>query len=133
MWGSTALKKRTRPPSRLPPPSAPVRETATTVSWTDSGLSPAERVRSLLASFGCGDLTARAQGEHIVIEREGAGARPAVARLTAYGCDAFGLAFKEKSGGWEPMLLVDTLEAIVLGVTAVLAEADTNFARRGLT
>jgi hypothetical protein len=115
MWGSTALKKRERPANDQAPASAPPRS-------RDSVDRPADRVRSLLAAFGCGHLRARAQGKHILIERDGASVgRAAVARLTAVGDDAFGLAFQEKEGGWEPMLLVDTLDAIVAGVTAVRA------------
>ena len=102
MWGNTTLKKRGHPVTRR----APTRRE-----------NPAERVRSLLVGFGCGHLTARAQGDHIFIER---GERGTVARVTPFGGDAFGLSFQADEGAWEPML-VDTLDAIVLGVTAVEA------------
>jgi hypothetical protein len=77
-------------------------------------------VRGLLATIGdFGHLEVRPQGAHIVI---GAPDDP-LARLTALGPDTFGLAFRGVHGGWDPMLLVDTLEEIVHDMTAALAPA----------
>jgi hypothetical protein len=80
----------------------------------------ADRVRDLLAALGdFGHLEVRGQGAHIVI---GAPDDP-FARLTALGPDTFGLAFRGMHGGWDPMLLVDTLDEIVHDMTAAIAPA----------
>jgi hypothetical protein len=78
----------------------------------------ADRVRYLLATLGdFGHLEVRGQGAHIVV---GAPDDP-FARLTALGNDTFGLAFRAHHGGWDPILLVDTLDEIVDDMTAALA------------
>jgi hypothetical protein len=80
----------------------------------------AERVRCLLATLGdFGHLEVRGQGAHIVI---GAPDDP-FARLTALAPDTFGLAFRATHGGWEPMLLIDTLDEIVHDLSAAIAPA----------
>jgi hypothetical protein len=76
-----------------------------------------ERVRRQMASHGdFAHLEMKVTGPHLVITH----AREAVARLTALGHDAFGLAFHDTQAGWQPMLCIDTLDDIVAGMTAAL-------------
>jgi hypothetical protein len=79
----------------------------------------ADRVRNLLAFGDFRHLEVRGQGAHIVI---GAPDDPC-ARLTALGPDTFGLAFRGTHGGWDPMLVVDTLDEIVHDMTAAMGSA----------
>jgi hypothetical protein len=75
-----------------------------------------DRVRDRLAALECLHLRARAYGQHIVIEPSTSTKtrdRDALARLTALGEDVYGLAFRGSRGGWEPMVLIDTLDEIV--------------------
>ncbi len=76
-----------------------------------------DRVRQLLLSLGdFGRLEVRSHGAHIVIGPPNG----LFARLTALGNDTFGLSFRASKGGWEPMLVVDTLDEIVHDVTAAI-------------
>jgi hypothetical protein len=80
----------------------------------------ADRVRDLLAALGdFGHIEVRGQGAHIVI---GSPEDP-FARLTALGPDVFGLAFRGSHGGWDQILLIDTLDEIVHDMTAAIAPA----------
>jgi hypothetical protein len=76
-----------------------------------------DRVRRILDTLGdFRHLEVRAHGAHVVI-----GASNALfARLTSLGNDTFGLSFRASRGGWEPMLLVDTLDEIVHDMTAAI-------------
>lgn len=81
------------------------------------------RVREFLSSQGCLGLDARTSRGYVLIERRSGGRSGyggAVARLTALGPDAFGLSFQRPEGGWDAMLVVDTLEAVVADVTAAV-------------
>ncbi len=76
-----------------------------------------ERVKRLLGTLGdFGHLEVRLHGAHIVIGPPSG----LFARLTALGPDTFGLSFRAAEGGWEPMLLVDTLDEVVHGMTAAI-------------
>lgn len=76
------------------------------------------RVERRLATLGgFADLRVRGQGPHILIERH---AQP-VARLTELGHEAFGLAFRGDDGRWEPMMVIDTLEELVVDVTVAIS------------
>jgi hypothetical protein len=79
-------------------------------------LAAIDRVRGRLAAIECFHLRARTYGQHIVIEPTTSTKpkdRDALARLTALGEDVFGLAFRKPEGGWEPIVLIDTLDEIV--------------------
>jgi hypothetical protein len=77
----------------------------------------AERVKGQLASLGdFPHVEMQIHGRHLIISR----AKETFARLTALGHDAFGLAFCDTTGGWEPMLCIDRLDEIVAGMTAAL-------------
>jgi hypothetical protein len=71
------------------------------------------RVRALLASLGHDHHEVKTRGPHILIGDH--------ARLTDLGHDAYGLSFRAESGGWEPMVLVDTLEELVTDMSAAIA------------
>ncbi len=76
-----------------------------------------DRVRAILAALGdYRHLDVRCHGTHIVIGPP----HDLVARLTALGDDAFGLAFRASEGGWEPMLVVDTLDAVLHDMVAAI-------------
>ncbi len=76
-----------------------------------------DRVKRLLGTLGdFGYLEVRLHGPHIVIGPPNG----FLARLTALGPDTFGLSFRAHEGGWEPMLLVDTLDEVVHGITAAI-------------
>ncbi len=76
-----------------------------------------ERVKRLLGTLGdFGHLEVRLHGSHIVIGPPSG----LFARLTALGPDTFGLSFRAAEGGWEPMLLVDTLDEVVHGMSAAI-------------
>jgi hypothetical protein len=75
-----------------------------------------ELARQCLDAQGRRHLQVRARGPHIVIA-DPRGAE--LARLTDVGHEAFGLAFPDAEGGWEPMLIIDTLEDIVTDVAEV--------------
>jgi hypothetical protein len=112
MWDITVVKRRERSESDSSSPPPP----------SDVGDSALDRVRKSLEAFGCSEFRARARGEHIVIGHgPSVRGRYSVARLTALGRDSFGLAFRTTAGDWEPMLLIDTLDAIVAGVIAAFA------------
>jgi hypothetical protein len=62
-------------------------------------------------------LEVRSSGHHVLIEsRPGdrAPGRTPLARLTALGRDAYGLSFYDPSAGWEPIVLVDLLDELVV-------------------
>jgi hypothetical protein len=92
-----------------------------------------DRVRELLAALGHFDhLDVRGHGAHILVsvrptngERRqcAAPASEDLARLTSLGNDAYGLSFRGLHGGWDEMLLVDTLDEIVDDMTAALDPA----------
>ena len=106
MLDTASLKKRTRHA-----PAAP------------AGDSPVDRVCRRLAAISCAHLRARLYGQHIVIEpaeREKPRDRDAIARLTALGEDIYGLSFRRAEGGWEPMVLIDTLDEIVWEMAAAV-------------
>jgi hypothetical protein len=77
------------------------------------------RVRQQLRALGDhANLSVRSAGAHLVIApREGA----PLARLTRLGDEAWGLSFRDEAGRWEPMLLVDELDAVVTSMSAALA------------
>jgi hypothetical protein len=106
MFDTVSLKKRAAHSLEIANPSRP------------SVPHPAvDRVRERLAALECLHLRARTYGQHIVIELSTASTktrdRDALARLTALGEDVYGLAFRGSRGGWEPMVLIDTLDEIV--------------------
>jgi hypothetical protein len=106
MLDTASLKKRIRHAGRVEGQDAPV-----------------DRVCRRLASLECGHLRARNYGQHIVIEpteREKPRDRDAIARLTALGDDVYGLSFRRAEGGWEPMVLIDTLDEIVWEMVAAV-------------
>jgi hypothetical protein len=109
MWDTLSLKKRARP------------VLATKARGPEEAV---DRVRQRLAAQGCGHLRARSYGQHILIEAS-ANAKPrdrdAVARLTELGEDVYGLAFRREQGGWEPILLIDTLDEVVFDMTVAIA------------
>lgn len=82
-----------------------------------------DRVSKRLAALSCTHLRARIYGQHIVIEpsdRDKPRDRDAIARLTALGEDVFGLAFRREEGGWEAMVLIDTLDELVWEMVAAV-------------
>jgi hypothetical protein len=98
MFETALLKKRSRPSIEVGRPPA------------------VDRVRERLLAIECLHLRARTYGQHIVIEpttSAKARDRDALARLTALGDDVYGLAFRRPEGGWEPIVLIDTLDEIV--------------------
>lgn len=99
MLDTVSLKRRRSSPPDIANPAPPV-----------------DRVRDRLAAIECVHLRARCYGQHIVIEPT-TSTRPkdrdALARLTALGEDVYGLAFRRPEGGWEPIVLIDTLDEIV--------------------
>lgn len=84
------------------------------------------RVRRGLDSLGdFAHLHVRSAGNHIVLEsRASDRARAPLARLTALGRDAFGLSFYGEGGAWEPMVLIDVLDEIVV---AMMGGIDMSF------
>jgi hypothetical protein len=113
MWDTVPLKKRSR--GVVAPISA-------TLSRTPA--PPAvDRVRDRLAAIECAHLSARGYGHHIVILPTACTKpkdRDALARLTALGDDVYGLAFRRPAGGWEPIVLIDTLDEIVWEMAAAM-------------
>jgi hypothetical protein len=113
MWDTISLKKRARP-------------AATLASRGQEDAAVVDRVRQRLVAQGCGHLRARSYGQHILIEAS-AHAKPrdrdAIARLTALGDDVYGLSFRRQQGGWEPILLIDTLDEVVFDMTVVISPA----------
>ncbi len=93
-------------------------------SSPDASLADASRVRRRLEELGgWGHLHVRSYGAHILVEPRPTNRvrdRDPIARLTALGHDAFGLAFRRNGGGWDPMVLIDTLDEIVSAMTAVI-------------
>jgi hypothetical protein len=82
-----------------------------------------DRVRDRLAAIECLHLQARTYGQHIVIQpttSTKARDRDALARLTALGDDVYGLAFRRAAGGWDPIVLIDTLDEIVWEMATAL-------------
>lgn len=73
------------------------------------------RVRLALCAYACGHLNVRCERGQLLIEVAGG---DAIARITAYGEDYFGLAFREPNGEWSGVLVVGSLDTIVAGVTA---------------
>ena len=75
------------------------------------------RVRELLDRLGdFAHLGVRAYGQHILVEQRRkarARDRDAVARLTYFGNDAFGLSFHEAQGGWSEVMLIAELGELV--------------------
>jgi hypothetical protein len=111
MWDTLSLKKRAYPAA-----------TAPAADPQDSAV--VDRVRQSLAAQGFGHLRARSYGQHILIEsavRAKPRDRDAVARLTALGDDVYGLSFRRQQGGWEPILLIDTLDEVVFDMTVAIA------------
>jgi hypothetical protein len=53
-------------------------------------------------------------------DREKPRDRDAIARLTALGEDIYGLSFRRAEGGWEPMVLIDTLDELVWEMAAAV-------------
>lgn len=96
------------------------------VSSESAGDALISRVRRGLDSLG--DFThlhVRSAGNHIVLEsRANDRARAPLARLTALGRDAFGLSFYGDGGTWEPMVLIDVLDEIVV---AMMGGIDMSF------
>jgi len=95
---------------------SPATETSTAA---DAVIGRVRRVLDALGDFA--HLHVRTAGNHIVLEsrnaeKDRAPARAPVARLTALGREAYGLSFYDSSGGWEPIVLVDLLEEIVVAM-----------------
>jgi hypothetical protein len=84
------------------------------------GIRVVKRVRERLAALGeHANLSVRSAGAHVVIAPvEGA----PLARITRLGDgdEAWGLSFRDGTGRWEPMLLVDELDAVVTSMSAAL-------------
>jgi hypothetical protein len=121
MWDTVSLKKRARPAE-------------TTKAHRPEEAAVVDRVRQGLVAQGCGHLRARSYGQHILIEPSAHPKprdRDAVARLTALGDDVYGLSFRREQGGWEPILLIDTLDEVVFDMTVAIAPeaADAAMAR----
>jgi hypothetical protein len=74
-----------------------------------------DRVRRILCTYACGHLHVRCERGHLLIGPAGA---DAISRITAYGENAFGLAFREPDGSWSPVLVVGSLDTVIAGVTA---------------
>ena len=74
-----------------------------------------DRVRRVLCTYACGHLSVRCERGHLLIGPAGA---DAIARITAYGENAFGLAFREPDASWSPVLVVGSLDMVIAGVTA---------------
>ncbi len=112
MFDTVSLKKRAanslRPTAELAPGSP----------------GPVERVKRRLSDMQCAHLRARAYGQHILIEPENGAPRSkdrdAIARLTDLGGDVYGLAFRKTHGGWEPIVLIDTLDELVWEMVAAM-------------
>jgi hypothetical protein len=85
----------------------------------------AAQVRELLGQLGdFAGFAVRPYGQHILVETRAAGRtrdRDAVARLTFFGHDAFGLSFREPHGGWGEIVLIGALEELVPVMTDALA------------
>ena len=86
----------------------------------------ASRVRELLDLLGdFAHLDVRAYGQHILVEQRRkarARDRDAVARLTYFGNDAFGLSFHEARGGWSEVMLIAPLGELVPVMTDALVQ-----------
>ena len=108
MWDTVPLKKRSR----------------AALDTAKTPFPPAvDRVRDRLVACECAHLRPRLYGQHIVIEPSTSTKprdRDALARLTALGDDVYGLAFRRPEGGWEPIVLIDTLDEIVWEMTAAM-------------
>ena len=78
--------------------------------------------RSLATLDNSKRLAVRASGAHVLVGRNVAeNEEPSfVARLTALGPDAVGLTFREPTGRWAPMLLIDALDEVLASLTAVM-------------
>jgi hypothetical protein len=75
------------------------------------------RAKRHLTSLGLAEgLSVRHLGQHLLVDRDG----EAVARLTALGRDAFGVAFRAADSKWEPMVLIDSLEELLSDVVVAL-------------
>jgi hypothetical protein len=77
------------------------------------------RVRTGVDALGdFAHLHVRTSGHHVLIVSRSEGreqqGRTPLARLTALGRDAFGLSFYDPAAGWEPIVLVDFLDEIVV-------------------
>ncbi len=83
-----------------------------------------QRVRERLDELGdFGHLRVRGYGQHVLIEPSAnphIRDRDAIARLTPLGRDAYGLSFRKRGGGWEPIALIDTLDDIVVDMTIAI-------------
>jgi hypothetical protein len=87
---------------------------------TSARVSLVERVRERLAELGCERIWARGAGSQVLLGLRG---EDAYARLTPVRDSLYGLAFRTPTPpptaavspihGWEPLLLVDTLEDLV--------------------
>jgi hypothetical protein len=73
-----------------------------------------DRARRILCAYACGHLNVRRDRGHLLIERAG----DPIARITEYGENSFGLAFREPDGTWSAVLVIASLEVVVAGVTA---------------
>ena len=72
------------------------------------------RVRRGVDSLGdFGHLHVRTSGHHVLIESRDKRRAP-LARLTSLGREAYGLSFYDPSAGWEPIVLVDMLDDLVV-------------------
>jgi hypothetical protein len=75
-----------------------------------------DRVRRTLCAYASGHLNVRCERGHLLIERAG----EAIARITEYGENSFGLAFRDPDGAWSAVLVIGSLDTVVAGVTASL-------------
>jgi hypothetical protein len=75
----------------------------------------AKRVRACLAGLGLGHLRVTEYGRQVFVS----GAASA-ARLSHVEADLFGLAFRDGSGRWGTMCVIDTLEDIVSDLAAAI-------------
>jgi hypothetical protein len=86
-------------------------------STREAGMTLVDRIHDAIADLapavaGGPDVWARRAGRHLLLGLQG---EEAFARLTPLGGGLFGLAFRgvDEPGAWEPMLLIDALEAVV--------------------
>jgi hypothetical protein len=86
-------------------------------STREAGVTLVDRIHDAIADLapavaGGPDVWARRSGRHLLLGLQG---DEAFARLTPLGGGLFGLSFRcvDDPGAWEPMLLIDALEAVV--------------------
>jgi hypothetical protein len=78
--------------------------------------------RSLAALDDSKGLAVKASGAHVLVGRTVVeDEQPSfVARLTVLGPDAVGLTFRDPTGRWAPMLLIDALDEVLASLTVAI-------------